>query len=192
MSIFNKKRHALHYIPATQFTFFLNFDSTMTTDIYKVGASTLATYIMKLWCRRNWWLIALPPAACLVLAAAVDVKFLLIALMMVFVILPPIMITVYFYHALAPEARMSILPHRTQLSEEGLRLVYEPMAEDIPARDDDMITWSRIKGIKTTQEYIAYRLDSGKYCILLIPRSAFKSPEQYDGWIMMQKRYMTC
>lgn len=170
--------------------FLLNFEADMTTETYKVGAPTLATYIMKQWCRRNWWVMALPPAICLVLAATVDVKFVLIALMMVFVVLPPIMITVYFYHALAPEARMTILPHRAEILPDGIRLVYEPLAEDIPARPDDMITWQRIKEAKVTPEHIAYRLTPGKYCIMLIPRSAFKTPEAYNGWIIAQNNHI--
>lgn len=161
----------------------------MTTEIYKVGPSVLATYIMKQWCRRNWWIMALPPAICLVLAAAVDVKFLLIALMMVFVVLPPMMITVYFYHALAPEARMTVLSHRAEMTADGLRLIYEPLAEDVPPRPDDIIVWSRVKAIKVTSQFIAYHLDTGKYCILLIPHSAFKTPEKYGTWTALQSQY---
>lgn len=162
----------------------------MTTESYKLGAHSLAAYIMKQWIRRNWWIIAIPPAICIVLAALVDIKFLFIALIMVFVMLPPAMITIYFYHALAPEARMTILSHRVEMNDDGLRISYDPPADDIPARDDDVIGWSRIKGVKTEMEQIAYRLDSGKYCMLIIPRSAFKTPEHYNAWIMMQNKYL--
>lgn len=163
----------------------------MTTEVYKMGAHSLATYIMKQWIKRNWWIIAIPPAICIALAIAVDIKFAFIALIMVFIMLPPAMITVYFYHALAPEARMTILPHRVTMTDDGLTISYEPPAEDIPARDDDFIGWSRIKATKTGMEQIAYRLDSGKYCMVLIPRSAFKTPEHYNAWIMMQDKHVS-
>lgn len=156
----------------------------MTTEVYKTGAHALAGYIMKQWMRRNWWVMALPPAVCLALAAIVDIKFVLIALIMVFVVLPPIMITVYFYHALAPEARMSILPHRITADDRGLRIIYEPPSDDLPARPDDMIPWSRITKTTVTTTLIAYRLDSGRYTAILLPATAFKSPEHYNAWIL--------
>lgn len=135
----------------------------VSTEIYKVGAPALATAIMKLWIRRNWWAMALGPALCLVTAATVDVKFVYIALMMVFVVLPPVMITVYFYHALSPEARMTVLPHRVVKEAGGLRIIYEGADEDTPPRVDDFIPWSRIRGRRIGGGMIQYRLNYGRY-----------------------------
>lgn len=138
------------------------------SEVYKVAPSRLAGMIMKLWIKRNWWWLALPPAACLVLAAAVDVKFTLIALIMVFLVIPPLMITVYYYHALAPEARMSVLPHRVESLPEGLRIVYEPIDDTMPARTDDFIPRDTIVKVTLTPDYTVYHL--GRYTLLPVPR----------------------
>lgn len=162
----------------------------MMTEIYKTGPAELASYIMKLWCRRNWWIMAILPVTCLVLAAVVDVKFLLIALMMVFVVLPPMMIFVYFYHALAPEARMTVLPHRAEMTDDGIRLIYEPLDEEVPPRPDDNIRWSQISGVKATSQFLAYHLTTGRYSIFLVPRSAFKTIKEYGAWVALQNSYL--
>ena len=63
----------------------------METEIFKVSPSIYMRTLMTMWIKRNWWAIALPVAACIALALTVDVKFVYVALMMVFVVIPPIM-----------------------------------------------------------------------------------------------------
>ena len=138
-----------------------------------------------MWTRAHWWLVTVPPAVALVLAIAVDWKFLFVAVILVFIVIPHIMVTVYYYHALSPESAMSILPHRIVFEPDALRIIYEPADRQVsdensendenhsrPLRNDDIIPRDSIKAVTTHKSDVIIHLSAGKYRILVIPVSA--------------------
>lgn len=73
---------------------------------------------------RMWWVYALPVVACLGLAFA-DIRFLLIALMLVFVILPPLLFFVYFNYGLDPLNRYNVMEKTLVADEAGLSMLID-------------------------------------------------------------------
>lgn len=156
----------------------------MTTDSFKISPSAYARHLMRMWTRAHWWIVTVPPAIALVLAIAVDWKFLFVAVILVFIVIPHIMVTVYYYHALSPESAMSILPHRIVFEPDALRIIYEPSdrhsdehsendeSNSRPLRDDDIIPRDSIKAVTTHKSDVIIHLSAGKYRILVIPVSA--------------------
>lgn len=157
---------------------------TMTTDSFKVSPSSYALHLMRMWTRAHWWLVTVPPAIALSLAITVDWKFLFVAVILVFIVIPHIMVTVYYYHALSPESAMSILPHKIAFEADALRIIYEPA--EIPdnpdnmentenrtstQRNDDIIPRDSIKAVTTYKSDYILHLSAGKYRILVIPAS---------------------
>ncbi len=162
----------------------------METEIFKVSPSIYMRTLMAMWIKRNWWAIALPVAACIALALTVDVKFVYVALMMVFVVIPPIMMIVYFYHALSPESRMSILLHKLTLDDNGITVTYEPIDEDTPAPRPATLAWSEIKCVTYSRNAMVYRLTSGRYSILYLPYASFASKEGLRQWSAAASRHL--
>ena len=76
---------------------------------------------------RWFWLMALPIATCIILAIFVSYKFVLVALMILFLILPFVLMMVYFYYSSTQEAQISILKKRMEITHEGIRVYFSPI-----------------------------------------------------------------
>jgi hypothetical protein len=57
----------------------------------------------------NWLWMVLPVSVCAVLAFWIDVRFVIVALMVLVVVLPMILSLLYLYYGFSPEARWSIM-----------------------------------------------------------------------------------
>lgn len=162
----------------------------MTTASFKITPSAYARHLMRMWTRAHWWLVAVPPAVSLALAIAVDWKFLFVAVILVFIVIPHIMVTVYYYHALSPESAMSILPHKIAFEPDALRIIYEPDDTDNPddsprqLRDNDIIPRDSIKAVTTHKSDVILHLSAGKYRILVIPVSALPDGTLPTGYFI--------
>ncbi|MBD5267849.1 MAG: hypothetical protein HDS41_06715 [Bacteroides sp.] len=145
----------------------------ITTQPFKVDASTLAGIIMKLWVKNHIMFLLLPPAILIFFGSLFDLRLVIVALMTIFVIIPPIMMIVYFYHALSPETRYSLLPHTLACDDTGITISYIDTDSDFPARDAEHISWSEISSIKSDSTRILITLSLSEYSLILIPKTAF-------------------
>lgn len=169
----------------------------MTTPPHKVHPHTLVRLLMTEWIKRNWWWIAIPPVTAIVVAAALhDLRFLLVALIWVFLVAPPVMIIVYFYYALSPEARYSIRLHTITATPQGITISYPPEPSPEPdeagaqnpteatpqAFADDFIPFAEITSVKNHPQYLAIYLGS-PYKIILIPHSIWDTPASATAFL---------
>lgn len=155
----------------------------MTTPPHKTHPHTLVRVLMFTWIKRNWWWIAAPPVIALIVSAALhDLRFVLVALIWVFLVAPPVMIMVYFYHALSPEARYSIRWHTISITPDGIMINYpEESKEDAqdtscPELPDDIIPRKRITSVKHLPQYTLLTLDDNPYKVIIIPSSIWDTP----------------
>lgn len=156
--------------------FFLTFPifaTMITTEPFKVEASTLTGIIMKQWIKKHILILSLPPVILLFFGTLFDLRLVIVALMYIFVIIPPIMMIVYFYHAMSPEARYSLLPHTVSCDSEGLLINYLPHDDTTLPRDQEIIPWSKISSHKASSTGIILFLSLSAYSIIYIPYSAF-------------------
>ena len=157
----------------------------METAVYRIAPSAYAGHVIRMWLRDILVVGALPVSASIIVGAVLDLRFLFVAVILVFLIAPLIMSTVYYYHALSPEASMSILPHRIIFGEKSLTIKYErePSDEDAQSeetetttepkvRPDDTIPLNDIKKASRHGSDILLNLTGGKYRILVIPINA--------------------
>lgn len=149
----------------------------MTTPPHKVHPNVIARFLMTSWVKRNWWWIIVPPVTAVIIAAAThDLRFLFVALIWIFLVAPPIMIIVYFYHALSPEARYSIRLHTITTTPQGITVSYppEPQEEDTDKPTtfpDDFIPWDQITKVLIKSGHMALQLNGRAYTYILIPLS---------------------
>lgn len=171
----------------------------METAVYSITPSAYAGHVIRMWLRDNWWIGVVPITASIIVGATLDLRFLFVAVILVFLIAPLIMSTVYYYHALSPEASMSILPHRIIFGEKSLTIKYErePSDEDAQSeetetppepkvRPDDTIPLNDIKKASRHGSDILLNLTGGKYRILVIPINAI--PREFSLSYFMNTR----
>lgn len=162
----------------------------MTTPPHKVHPQTLVRILMSMWIKRNWWWIATPAVIALIVAAALhDLRFVLVALIWVFLVAPPIMIMVYFYHALSPEARYSIRWHTITITREGIVINYPEEAREeegdatYPVLPDDIISWEQITSSENLPQYTVITLHDNPYKVIIIPTSIWDTPAAASAFI---------
>lgn len=129
----------------------------------------------------------------------------LVALMLLFIVVPMLMSFLYTYYMLTPEARRAVIRKTVEIDEgRSIRLTYlpdekredaknrskrmllpiakdeeaEPQMPALPVPDPEKIDWSEVIGVKYTSRFTVYLLRGVRLTFLLIPHSAFQSVEK--------------
>ncbi len=85
--------------------------TTISTDIYKTPPSRYVALAIRRVIRKNWWILALPSSICMC-ASAVDLRWLLVSLMIIFLIAPVIIARAFTGQLLTPLAQKAVSPKK--------------------------------------------------------------------------------
>ena len=115
----------------------------------------------------NWLWLILPVAVCGILAIFIDVRFVIVAMMVLFIVLPMILALLYFYYGLSPEARWSIMEKTAVINDEGITLYFvdERMKTHV-------IRWNDVRSIIEEEDVLLLMLRGKRYTCLMLPSSA--------------------
>lgn len=154
---------------------------------------------MSLWLPRYGWLVLLPIAVFAACGVMFDVRLLLVALMLLFIVVPMLMSFLYTYYMLAPEARRAVIRKEVEICDgEYLKLTYLgpedadddkaekskrmllPIADEKDLRhlpplripDPETIGWKDVISIRTTSRFMVYIIKGPRLNFILIPHSA--------------------
>lgn len=162
------------------------------TSPFTTSSGDYLSTLMGLWLPRYGWAVALPLVLCAIVGMIWDERFLFIALMLLFIVVPMLMSFLYTYYMLTPEARRAVTRKEVEIDEgKSLRLVYLPPEKPVyrtpklgdsnppeeiifPVPEPETIPWNKIKRIKHTSRFVVYILDAPRLQFLLVPYSAFK------------------
>ena len=139
----------------------------MRFDGGKVTAGAYMRHLSAMFLADNWLWMVLPLAVCAVLAIWVDVRFIIVALMVLFIVLPMVLALLYFYYGFSPEAQWSIKEKRVDISDDGLTLTFidERMKKHV-------IPWDNVRYIIEKDDVWMLMLSSGRrYTCLMLPSS---------------------
>ena len=177
-------------------------DTTITSP-FRIAPSVYAGAIMRLWLKRWWWTVAILPSLSIALAFYLsDIKYLLLAFVMICLVIPPLLLIIYYYYALDPRARVNIPPHTIECSNETITITFIADHQPIPESDsytsDEIsteappppvtINLTNIYQLRHSNGYIIISLDKSHMApFILIPYSAFQTPEQLRQLISMIK-----
>lgn len=159
--------------------------------------------LLSLWLPRYGWLVITPILVCGVLGAVFDGRLMLVALILLFIVVPMLMSFLYTYYMLTPEARRAVIRKTVEIDEgRSIGLTYlpdekrednrskrmllpiakddkaEPQMPALPIPDPEKIDWSEVIGVKYTSRFTVYLLRGARLTFLLIPHSAFQSVEK--------------
>ena len=114
----------------------------------------------------NWLWMVMPLAVCGVLAYWLDVRFIIVALMLLFVVLPMILALLYIYYGISPEAQWSIMEKTATLDDEGITLTFtdERMKTHV-------IHWDDVRYIIEQKDVVMLMLKAKRYRCLMFPAS---------------------
>lgn len=114
----------------------------------------------------NWlWMVA-PVAVCAVLAVWIDVRFVIVALMVLFVVMPMLLALLYFYYGFSPEARWSIMEKSATVDGQSITLHFtdERMKTHV-------IQWGDVRTIIEKDDALLLMLKGKRYTCLMLPMS---------------------
>ena len=137
----------------------------MTLESCSITSGLYMRHLCALFLADNWlWMVA-PVAVCGILAIWLDVRFLIVALMVLFGVLPMILALLYFYYGFSPEARWSIMEKTVSLNDDiALTFTDERMKEHA-------IRWDDVLHIIEKDDVWLLMLKGRRYTCLMLPTS---------------------
>ena len=132
----------------------------------KVSSGSYMRELCLLFLADNWLWLVLPVAVCAVLAIWVDVRFVIVAMMVLFIVLPMVLALLYFYYGLSQEARWSIMDKSVTIGDAGITLEFtdERMKTHVIPRDN-------VRHIIEKDDVVMLMLDGKRYTCLMLPAS---------------------
>ena len=138
----------------------------MTIDKCCVTSATYMRHLCSLFLADNWLWMVLPVAVCAMLALWVDVRFVIVAMMVLFIVLPMVLALLYFYYGLSQEARWSIMDKAVTIDDNAITLSFtdERMKTHV-------IPWDNVRHIIEKDDVVMLMLDGKRYTCLMLPAS---------------------
>lgn len=150
----------------------------MITEPFTTTSGDYMKCLLALWLPRyGWWLPVILAVFTGIGVTIGDVRYLIIALIIIFVGCPMLMSRLYIYYMLTPEARRAVLRKQVEIIENRqLTLTYLPVDEDDDHRlpQPETIPWSEIKTILRIGAFRVYILRTPRLSFILIPYSVLK------------------
>lgn len=116
--------------------------SKHVSDSFSIEPRRYVATVASRYLWRYGWL-GIPPIAAVLALALTDIRFVYVALMLLFVAYPMMLMLIYYSYAFKPQAIKATLAHHIEYDEEGIKVVYD---EDHPLAVTDNFKWSDING----------------------------------------------
>ena len=138
----------------------------MIVEKCSVTAGSYMRQLCYMFLADNWLWMVLPVAVCGMLAIFIDVCFVIVAMMVLFIVLPMVLALLFFYYGLSPEARWSIMEKSLNVDENGITLDFndERMKKHVIPKDG-------VRSIIEKDDVLILMLNGRRYTCLMIPAS---------------------
>ena len=131
-----------------------------------VPSGTYMRHLCAMFLADNWlWMVA-PVALCAILAVWIDVRFVIVAMMVLFIVLPMVLALLYFYYGFSPEARWSIMEKSAVIDDKGITLEFTDrrMKKHVIGKDD-------VRDVIERDDVWLLMLGGRRYTCLMLPAS---------------------
>lgn len=139
----------------------------MTIESCSIPSGTYMRHLCAMFLADNWLWIVMPVAVCGLLAVWIDVRYIIVATMVLLIVLPMLLALLYFYYGFSPEARWSIMEKTADINDEGITLDFtdERMKKHVIPRDN-------VRYIIRKDDAVLLMLTGGRrYTCLMLPAS---------------------
>ncbi len=155
----------------------MSFESQITAGTY---ARLMMTQLLA-----RWWVVPVLPVLCCAVLGVADLRWLIVALMVLFIMVPMGMSLCYFNYMLTRQVRWSVLRKTVEVGAQGLRLVF---AAESPV----LVPWSDVKSVRTSSGVVMLELAQGSYQYLMIPAADIGSRADREAFAQLLKKYYFC
>ena len=138
----------------------------MTIENCSVSSGTYMRHLCAMFLADNWlWMVA-PVAVCALLAVWIDIRFVIVAMMVLFIVLPMVLALLFFYYGLSPEARWSIMEKSMKIDSTGMTLSFQD-----ERMKTHVISWDDVRDIIEKKDVLLLMLKGRRYTCLMLPAS---------------------
>lgn len=95
------------------------------TETFRMSRAAFAASMTRLYAMKWIWGAAAAVAVCGLAGAIIDVRWLIVALMVVFIVAPMVFAFLYFHYGLRLSCACNVLPHSLSFSERGITATVE-------------------------------------------------------------------
>lgn len=132
--------------------------------------------VAKDWFRQWWWIPFIAIASSAISGFIISIQFLFLSAILLCLVAPLAMLPIYYY-SLTPTMRYAIIAKRVNISNNGAKLIFEPIDDEHPTPDDEIIAWGDVARLRFSRTAFILQL-KGKYKYIIIPYSALKSVDE--------------
>lgn len=128
------------------------------------------------WLADRWWTVVavvLPFVA----LSFVDVRFVYVALMAGFIVVPMLLGFVYFYYAFRPVAVSAVRRQLARIDDAGITVVF---LNDDMCVGETRYEWAAFDDCTVADGYIRLDFVDGTYNFLLVPEDSFATEDDFD------------
>ena len=146
------------------------------TQPYQVPASAYMRQLFADWLADRWWTVVavvLPFVA----LSFVDVRFVYVALMAGFIVVPMLLGFVYFYYAFRPVAVSAVRRQLARIDDAGITVVF--LNDDLCV-GETRYEWAAFDDCTVADGYIRLDFVDGTYNFLLVPEDSFATEDDFD------------
>lgn len=158
---------------------YMGTQSIKLRDVY-ITQGTFGHILLYRHLRRKWWAYAAPITLCAAMSFF-DIRFLLVALMMIFIMVPMALLLVYINHGLDPVNRYNIMRKELIADTDGLTLV---MDEEYGMKNRIATFGLNEIGNHTTCAHcLLLNLRQSRHRFMAIPLATFANEQQLRSFI---------
>lgn len=146
------------------------------TQPYQVPASAYMRQLFADWLADRWWTVVavvLPFVA----LSFVDVRFVYVALMAGFIVVPMLLGFVYFYYAFRPVAVSAVRRQLARIDDAGITVVF--LNDDLCV-GETRYEWAAFDDCTVANDCIRLDFVDGTYNFLLVPEDSFATEDDFD------------
>lgn len=164
------------------------------TNIFETSASNYVKSILIQVITDWWWVPLLLIIGCSIMAIYINTAFIYVSLILIFIIIPILLMFIYFCHSSSQEARIAILRKKIIVDEQGIKIKFEPIEitninnhlnSKIIQPKDLFYTKDDILSIYNMGSYIKINLKDGRYKFISIPINQIKdNPNCFLAYIL--------
>lgn len=140
-----------------------NADTSIETLPYRISSSRYFSIIFrKLF--KKWWSVVLLSFVMMIAITCYELRFGIVLLMVIFLVVPLIVLLVYYNYALRPEAFYSVVEKTAIIGEDGIDCIYDEQYRKV-------LSWDKVTRVVLAKD--AYHIYTGSHTYFYVPKDAF-------------------
>lgn len=159
----------------------------LSLPVFCISSSEYSRILVGRYLASVWWIYTIPGLA-FVGIGFFDIRFLFLAAIYIFLVIPASVAFSLISYGLLPENSLSIMPHRIDVDEERLTFSFHDKDNPEIVVKTQQILWGDIAKINPSAKQLILCLKKARFRFIVIPYTAFSGPEQLKQFLDIARR----